>query len=55
MCSPAMCQSCGKTTYRGCGQHVEQIKARVGTANWCTCEKAAPSSPLSFLTSIFRR
>jgi len=35
MCREAKCTSCGKTTWAGCGQHVDQVKARVPAANWC--------------------
>jgi len=35
MCHEARCKSCGKTTWTGCGQHVDQVKARVPDANWC--------------------
>ena len=27
MCSPAICRSCGKVTYSGCGRHVDQVFA----------------------------
>ena len=35
MCHPARCRSCGKTTWRGCGQHVAQVRARVPADQWC--------------------
>lgn len=35
MCSPVQCPECGKTTYTGCGQHVEQVKAQVPEGQWC--------------------
>ncbi len=44
MCSPASCQQCGKTTWSGCGMHVDQVFARVPAADRCTCA-AAPSQP----------
>ena len=31
MCRPVKCKTCGKTTWAGCGQHVDQVKASVGT------------------------
>ena len=37
MCSPALCRSCGKITYTGCGMHVDQVMASVQPANRCTC------------------
>jgi hypothetical protein len=26
---------CGKTTWAGCGQHVDQVKAGVPASQWC--------------------
>jgi hypothetical protein len=37
MCSPIACRQCGKTTWSGCGQHVDLVKARVAPDQWCTC------------------
>jgi hypothetical protein len=34
MCSPAPC-TCGKTTWSGCGQHVDSVKDTVPAAQWC--------------------
>lgn len=41
MCSPVRCPQCGKTTWTGCGQHVEQLKASIPADQWCTCERGA--------------
>ncbi|TLF54242.1 hypothetical protein FEK31_24840 [Nocardia cyriacigeorgica] len=35
MCSPVRCRTCGKTTWSGCGAHIEAVRARVGPDNWC--------------------
>jgi hypothetical protein len=37
MCSPATCRKCQKVTWSGCGQHVDQVLARVPKAQQCTC------------------
>ncbi|PKV79606.1 hypothetical protein ATK86_4005 [Nocardia fluminea] len=29
------CRTCGKTTWSGCGAHIEAVRARVGPDNWC--------------------
>ena len=29
MCRPVTCSQCGKTTWAGCGQHVNQVMAGV--------------------------
>lgn len=50
MCSPVRCSSCGKTTWAGCGQHVDQVKAMVPADQWCTCSEKGASTP-----SFFRR
>lgn len=35
MCRAITCKKCGKTTWAGCGQHVEQVLARVPRADRC--------------------
>jgi hypothetical protein len=35
MCRPVNCRSCGKTTWSGCGMHVNQVKAGVPASQWC--------------------
>lgn len=35
MCSPVKCRTCNKTTWSGCGQHVNQVKSRVPAGQWC--------------------
>lgn len=35
MCRPTTCNTCGKTTWAGCGQHVAQVEASVPRAQWC--------------------
>lgn len=37
MCSPAVCRNCGKVTYTGCGQHVDEVMAGVAASRQCTC------------------
>ena len=37
MCSPAVCNCCGKITWTGCGGHVDQALASVPPENRCTC------------------
>ena len=29
MCSPARCSQCGKTTWRGCGRHMDAVNRDV--------------------------
>lgn len=37
MCSRATCATCGKATYRGCGQHIDQVLAGVPEDQRCEC------------------
>ena len=43
MCQRVTCRTCAKATYRGCGQHVEQVLAGVPAAQRCSCPPAPPS------------
>jgi len=52
MCSPARCASCGKTTWRGCGQHVDAVMARVAPPDRCRCEQPTHQG---LLTRLVRR
>lgn len=38
MCRPVRCTACNKTTWAGCGQHIEQVKAQAPKGQWCTCK-----------------
>ncbi len=49
MCQRATCRHCGKATYRGCGQHVEQVLASVPRADRCACPPAQPRGVLARL------
>ncbi len=35
MCSPVRCDVCGKTTWAGCGQHVEEALRGVPESQLC--------------------
>jgi len=35
MCRATPCKTCGKTTWAGCGNHVDAVKATVPAAQWC--------------------
>ncbi len=47
MCRAVQCKTCGKTTWAGCGQHVDQVMAGVPKNQRCTCDRAAASKPSS--------
>nr|WP_300149721.1 hypothetical protein [Propionicimonas sp.] len=40
MCNPAVCTHCGRTTWRGCGMHVEEVLALVPEEQRCGCAHA---------------
>lgn len=44
MCRPVTCSTCGKTTWAGCGNHVEQVRASVPAGQWCGGHPAAPGA-----------
>lgn len=35
MCRAITCTTCGKTTWAGCGQHVDAVKRTVPASQWC--------------------
>ena len=37
MCSPAPCNQCGKVTWTGCGEHIQEALANVPEPQRCTC------------------
>lgn len=61
MCSPARCRNCGKTTWSGCGMHVEQVMNGVPAAQQCDCNGPAVAASVAEggrtggLRALFRR
>lgn len=57
MCRPVPCTSCGKTTWAGCGMHVDQVKSGVPAGHWCQCsrEESGKSSMKSLFGGLFGR
>lgn len=39
MCYPVTCPTCGLTTWAGCGEHADAVRAQVPDGQWCTCER----------------
>jgi hypothetical protein len=56
MCRPATCRTCNKATYKGCGQHVEQVLKGVPKNQRCTCSPDVrdTNSP-SLLSRLLKR
>ena len=46
MCSSTTCKKCGKATWKGCGNHIEQALAGVPKDKRCTCRERASSEPV---------
>ena len=56
MCRPVTCRQCGKTTWAGCGQHIEAVKRSVPAGQWCGHVEAAPAAPAAsggFFSRLF--
>ena len=53
MCRPVTCRMCGKTTWSGCGMHVNQVMAGVPKADRCQGHESEPST--GFMSRIFGR
>jgi hypothetical protein len=39
MCSPVRCSDCGKTTWAGCGLHIDEALAGVAAEQRCACPR----------------
>ena len=52
MCRRTPCRTCGKPTFAGCGQHIEQVLGDVPKADRCACP---PGERRGLLASIFGR
>ena len=44
MCQPITCTDCGKTTWTGCGEHIEEALAGVPDDQRCPGHDAGASS-----------
>lgn len=55
MCYPTSCSNCGKTTWAGCGQHIDSVKKSVPANQWCTCPRNTAPASGGFLSKLFGR
>lgn len=53
MCSAVTCRTCGKTTWAGCGQHVDQVMKGVPQSKRCQGHEKQPST--GFFARLFGR
>ena len=54
MCQAVRCVQCGKTTWSGCGQHVDQVMRSVPAADRCPGH-APPPREGGFFSRLFGR
>ena len=55
MCSPVKCRQCGKTTWAGCGNHVDAVKRSVPAGQWCGGHQSTQSQDNGFFSRIMGR
>jgi len=39
MCFAVTCNKCGKTTWKGCGKHVDSVMSKVPKEDQCVCAR----------------
>ncbi len=52
MCHRTTCRSCGRPTWSGCGNHIEQALAGVPASERCTCDGRESSSRGGFFSRL---
>lgn len=45
MCRATSCRVCGKTTWAGCGQHIDTVRRSVPAGDWCNGHADADAAP----------
>ena len=55
MCRAVTCKTCKKTTWAGCGQHVEQVMRRVPASERCQGHAKEERQAGSLLGRLFGR
>ncbi|GAD86391.1 hypothetical protein [Nocardia asteroides] len=56
MCYAVTCPACGKTTWDGCGSHVDSVLRSVPVAQRCSCpKKITTADGTGFFGRILRR
>ncbi|OZF25614.1 hypothetical protein CH296_27770 [Rhodococcus sp. 14-2496-1d] len=57
MCHPVACPTCSKTTWAGCGRHIDSVMKNVPKPQQCSCSTAAadPETRHGLFRSLFRR
>lgn len=53
MCRAVMCKVCGKTTWAGCGRHVDEVRRGVEPGDWCPGhERVSHGASGGFLSAV---
>jgi hypothetical protein len=47
MCSRTTCKKCGKATWKGCGNHIEQALMGVPKSERCSCSSSTDTSAVA--------
>ncbi|WP_169811620.1 hypothetical protein [Nocardia shimofusensis] len=56
MCYPVTCSTCKKTTWGGCGSHVDSVMRNVPASRRCECRKgSATATGSGFFSRLFGR
>lgn len=61
MCRAVACKVCGKTTWAGCGQHIDAVKSKVPAGQWCNGKHSAAETSAAqqnsggFFSKLFGR
>ncbi len=55
MCRAVTCKSCGKPTWVGCGEHVEQVLGSVPVEDRCQGHSNDSSGGAGWLRGVLRR
>lgn len=55
MCRAVTCKKCGKTTWAGCGEHVDQVMRGVPSSERCRGHEQEKSEDKGFFAKLFGR
>ena len=55
MCRAVRCKTCGKTTWSGCGYHVDNVMAGIPKADRCPGHPKSEKAGKKSLRTLFRR
>ncbi|TSD93085.1 hypothetical protein FOS14_23855 [Skermania sp. ID1734] len=55
MCRAVTCRKCGKPTWAGCGQHVDQVMRSIPKSKRCQGHQGEPGAVRAFLSRMFSK